>query len=157
MTSAAFTAARQRVNDQDGVLELVTISHPIWSDPVRIVNDTRNWESNGLTYVGFPFRFTYPQDVSGEAPRAAIEIDNAGRDLMGELEALPAGAVLTATVRLASRDDPDTIERTWTVPMVGVTANAAVVSGTLGVDYIMRQQAVRLRHDPITSPGLFQP
>lgn len=157
MTSPAFTAALQRVNDPDGALELLTINHASFDSPVRIVNDTRSWVSGGNTFQAFPFRLTMPQEVGGEAARAAIEIDNVGRDLMADLEALPPGAVLMATVQIASRADPDTVEWSWSAPMVGVQANAAVISASLGVDYIMRQQAVRLRHDPITSPGVFQP
>lgn len=156
MTSAAFIEARQRVNDADGLLELLTISHASFSGPARLVNDTRDWVSGGTTFVAYPFKFQFPQDVNGEAPRSTIAIDNVGRDLTSELERLPANAVVMATIALVSRADPDTVEWSWTVPMVNVSVDATTVSATLGVDYLMRQQAVRLRHDPNTSPGLFQ-
>jgi hypothetical protein len=156
MTSASFTAARQRVNDPSGVLELLEITHASFSGPARIVNDTRDWISNGVTYVGLPFRFTYPQDKAKEAPRSTLEIDNVGRDLTAELERLPPSAIVMATVRLVDRASPNTIEWEWTVPMTNVSVNAAVISASLGVDFLMRQQAVRLRHDPNTSPGIFQ-
>ena len=156
MTSATFIESRQRINDADGLLELLEITHADFSGPAYLVNDTRNWESNGVSYVGYPFRFTYPQDKAKEAPRSTVEIDNVGRDLTAEFERLPPNAVVMAKVSLVSRSDPDTVEWSWTVPLVNVSVNAAVVSGTLGVDYLMRQQAVRLRHDPNTSPGIFQ-
>jgi hypothetical protein len=156
MTSATFDASLQRVNDPDGVLELLEINHASWSAPALLVNDTRNWVSNGVTYVGFPFKFTYPQDKAKEAPRSQIEIDNVGRDLVGELEALPAGAVLMATIKLVSRAAPDTVEWSWIVPMTNVSVNAAVITASLGVDFLMRQQSVLLIHDPIISPGIFQ-
>jgi hypothetical protein len=155
LTSATFTANRQRVDDASGVLQFLEISHPSFSAPVYIVNDTRDWVSNGRTYTGFPFRFTYPQDSDNEAPQSKLEIDNVGRDLMSELERLPATAVLNAVVRLADRSTPDVIEWSWSVPMSSVSANAALITARLSVDYLMRQQAVRLRHDPNTSPGLF--
>lgn len=156
MTSAAFTESRQRVNDADGILELLEISHSSFSGPAYLVNDTRDWVSNGVTYVGWPFRFTYPQDKTKESPRSTLEVDNVGRDLTAELENLPANAVLMATVRLVARSDPDTVEWSWTVPMTNVSVNVALISATLGVDFLMRQQACRLRHDPNTSPGIFQ-
>jgi hypothetical protein len=155
MTSAAFNASRQRVNDPDGMLELLEISHASFSGPAYLVNDTRDWVSNGITYTGFPFRFTFPQDQAKESPRSTLEIDNVGRDLTGELEGLPPSAVVMATVRLVSRATPDTVDWAWTVPMTNVSVTAAVISASLGVDYLMRQAAVRLRHDPITSPGIF--
>lgn len=156
MTSAAFVAKRQRVNDQDGVLELVEINHASFTGPARLVNDTRSWTSNGNTFVGIPFRFTLPQDIPGESPKSTIEIDNVGRELTAELERLPPSAVVMARFMLVDRATPDVIEWEWNVPMLTVSANAAVISATLGVDYLMRQQAVRLRHDPNTSPGIFQ-
>ncbi|MGI4849032.1 MAG: DUF1833 family protein [Janthinobacterium lividum] len=156
MTSASFNAKRQRVSDPDGVLELLTISHASFSGPAHIVNDTRNWISGGVTYVALPFRFTYPQDVAGESPKSTIEIDNVGRDLTAELERLPPSAVVMATIMLVDRASPNVIEWQWTVPMTNVSANAALITATLGVDFLMRQQAVRLRHDPNTSPGIFQ-
>lgn len=156
MTSAAFNANRQRVNDPNGLLELIEITHPSFSGPAHVVNDTRDWISNGVTYAGLPFRFTMPQDKGKESPRAQLEIDNVGRALTAELELLPPSAVVMCTVRLVDRSAPNTVEWQWTVPMTSITANAAVITATLGTDFLMRQQAVRLRHDPNTSPGIFQ-
>jgi hypothetical protein len=156
MTSAAFNAKIQRVNNPDGELILVTINHASFTGPARIVNDTISCMSNGNLFVGLPFRFTYPQDKAGEAPKSMLEIDNVGRDMTGEFERLPASAVVMATVQIVDRAAPDVIEWEWVVPMMNVVANAATVNATLGVDYLMRQQAVRIRHDPNTSPGIFQ-
>jgi hypothetical protein len=156
VTSAAFIESRQRTNDPDGILELLTIGHASFSGPANLVNDTRDWISNGTTYVAYPFRFTFPQDVAGESPRSTLEIDNVGRDLTSELERLPASAIVMATIQHVTRSDPDTVEWSWTVPLVNVAVDARVVSAVMGVDYLMRQQAVRLRHDARTSPGIFQ-
>lgn len=156
MSSTSFIAARQRVDDPNGLLCLIEITHPNFTGPARAVNDTRDWVSNGETFVGLPFRFTLPQDKAKESPRAQLEIDNVGRTLTAELERLPPSAVVMCTVRLVSRDAPDTVEWQWTVPMTAITVNAAVVTATLGVEFLMRQPAVRLIHDPVTSPGIFQ-
>lgn len=116
---------------------------------------TRDWVSNGRTYTGFPFRFSLPTDSGEEAPQVKIEIGNTGRDLMGELERLPAGAALNAVVKVASRASPEIIEWTWSVPIVSISVDASVISGTLSQDCRLHQQAVRLRHDPKTSPKIF--
>ena len=155
MTSLGFTKGRQRVDDIDGILQFLEITHPSFSAPVYIVSDTRDWVSNGRTYIGFPFRFAFPSDSENEAPQARIELDNTGRDLMGEIERLPSGAVLNAVVKIAGRDTPDVIEWSWSVPIMAISADAALISGTLSQDRMLRQQAVRLRHDPNTSPGIF--
>lgn len=155
MTSATFDAALQRVNNPNGVLELLEITHPSFSAPMRIVNDTRNVDSGGVTYVAYPFRITLPQDVKGEAPRCTIEIDNTGRDLTGELEALPANSTLECAYRIADRSTPDTIEYAFSLPLSRASVNVAVISAVIGVDHLMRLQAVRKIHDPTTSPGIF--
>jgi len=155
MTSQNFIEGRQRVDDASGVLQFLELSHPSFSAPVLIVSDTRDWISGGKTYTGFPFRFALPSDSEDEVPQAKIEIDNTGRDLMGELEGLPPGAVLSAVVKLADRSAPDVIEWSWSVPVVSISATPALISGSLSVDYLLRRRAVRLVHDPNTSPGIF--
>ncbi|ONN68137.1 DUF1833 family protein [Herbaspirillum sp. VT-16-41] len=155
MTSANFLAGRQRVDDRSGILQFLALEHPSFSAPVYLVNDTRDWVSNGRTYTSYPFRFSYPQDSADEAPQAKIEIDNVGQDLVGELEALPPGAWLSATASIADRATPDVIDWSWKVPLVSISVTPALITGTLSVDWLLRQKAVRLVHDPSTSPGIF--
>lgn len=155
MTSRNFTAGRQRVDDPNGVLEFLKIWHPSFITPAYLVNDTRDWVSNGQVYTGYPFKFSYPQDSADEAPQAKIEIDNTGRDLVAELERLPPGAYLTVTASIADRSTPDVIEWSMTVPLVSISVDPSLISGSLSVDWLMRQRAVRLVHDPSISPGIF--
>lgn len=156
MTSASFDAARQRVNDPYGILELLEIAHPSFSSPAYIVNDTQDWDINGTVYVGYPFRLKLPQDVAKESPKAQIEIDNTGRELTADLEALPPNSTLDCTMRIADRSNPTVFEYEFRMPMTNVSINAAVITATLSVDPMMRRQAVLLIHDPVTSPGIFQ-
>jgi hypothetical protein len=150
-----FTERRQRVTDSAGTLVLLELSAPSFAAVVRLVNDTRNWESGGQTYVGFPFRFKLPDDIAGAAPRAVLEIDNIGREITADLETLQPGEVVTATIRITDREDPEDIHQTMVIPMTGVVVNQAVVIAQLGVDYLMRQQAVRIRYTPHVAPGIF--
>jgi len=156
MTTESFIAARQRLNDLDGILVFLVVDDTSLTAPARLVNDTRAWVSNGETYSPFSFRFTFPQDVAGESAGTTLEIDNVGRDLTADLENLPPNAVLSATIFITDRSDPDLIEWSWTAPMTRISIDSMTLSASVGVDYIMRQQAVRLRHDPTVSPGIFQ-
>lgn len=150
-----FIERRQRVTDIDGPLVLLELTAPSFGATLRLVNDNRDWESNGHTYVGYPFRFTLPDDVAGTVPRAQLEIDNVGRDMTADLEGLQPNEAVTATILITDRADPDAIFQTIPLPLQNVSVTPTLVTAQCGVDYIMRQQAVRLRATPFTLPGAF--
>lgn len=145
----------QRRTDTDGILEMLELTAPSFGATLRLANDTRDWISNGQTYIGFPFRFKPPTDGAGQAPRAVLEIDNVGREMTADLESLQPNEIITATYLLADKADPDTIFQRIPLPVPRVTVNPSVVTADCGADYIMRQSAVKLRYNPHTTPGIF--
>jgi len=153
MTS--FTERRQRVTDTDGILLFLEVTAPSFVETLRIVNDTRNWVSNGVEYVGVPFGFKLPNDVSGQTARAALTLDNIGRGITEDLERLQHDDVVMAVIKISDRADPNVIERTYQLPMTQVSVNTRTATAQCGYDAIMRQQAVRLRYNPFSAPGLF--
>lgn len=153
--STAMSSQLQRVSDAAGVLVLLILTHPSLAT-VRVVCDTRDWTVGADTYVGLPFRFRLPQAVQGEAPRAQLEVDNVGRALTQQLDALPPGAALQATIRIVSRAAPATVEMEWTAPMSGVSVTVQTLTATIGNDDALRAPAVRMRYDLTTAPGLFE-
>lgn len=154
MVSAAARAQLQRVSDPAGFLELLVLSHPA-IETAHVVNDTRDWTIGGITYVGLGFRLTLPSAVSGEVPRARLEVDNVSRELVVELEKLPPTAALMATLSIVSRAAPEVVEWSFAAPVSGVSVSAAVLSATVGNDDAFRAPAVKVRFDPSNSPGLF--
>ena len=150
-----FTERRQRTTDKAGTLVLLELTAPSFAETLRIVNDTQNWTINGLEYIGFPFGFKAPDDVSGQVPRAQLVIDNVGRSITEDLESLQPGELVTAKVMITDRADPNTIERTLYLPMTQVSVNSRQVSAQCGMDFLTRQQAVLLRANPFTLPGIF--
>lgn len=154
MVTAATREQLHRVVDKSGTLVLVTMTHPSIDD-VHVVNDTRDWTIGAITYIGLPFRFQLPAAVAGQAPRAQIEVDNVGLALTAELEKLPPGAALQATVTVVSRNTPTNVELQITAPLSNVGVTTAAITATLGNDDALRAPAVKLRYDPTNSPGLF--
>ncbi len=152
---STFTERRQRVTDTAGPLLFLQVSAPSFAETLRIVNDTQDWTSNGVEYIGVPFGFKLPDDVSGQAPRAVLTLDNVGRGITEDLERLLPGDVVMAKLMLSDRADPDVIERTYLLPMTQVSVNVRTATAQCGYDAIMRQQAVRLRYNPFTAPGVF--
>lgn len=155
MVSQATTKALQSIADNQGILELLLIDHSSFASPIRVVNDTRDWVIGSDTYVGLPFVLKLPSQVKNENPRATLQLDNVGRDFTAALEALPAAAALTATVRLVSRATPQIIDFEFIGQLTSINVNQTSVSCSFGLDDVMRQSAVRLRFDPFNSPALF--
>ena len=108
-----------------------------------------------MEYLACPFGFKLPDDVSGQTPRAALTLDNVGRGIADDLERLQPYDVVTATLRISDRANPNQIERSYVLPMTSVSVNARTATAQCGYDALMRQQAVRLRYNPFTAPGAF--
>lgn len=156
MTVSAATAARlQRTDDTGGVLTLLKIEHPSLSGPLRVVSDTRNLDSNGETFIGIPFQVKLPTDADKETPRAQLRMDNVGREMTAELEKLPPGAALQATLMVVHRATPDVVDYQFTASLVGVHIDSGLLTASISTGDLMRRPAVAIRFDPVTAPGLF--
>jgi hypothetical protein len=153
--SATTRTALQRTSDPFGLVELLTIEDGGLPAPVRLVNDTREFVSAGQTYLPLPFALTFPEAAAGEVPRALLRVDNVGLEITADLEALPPGAELMATVAAAYRKTPDTIEYSFKAPLFGVRADLMSINASAGPGDLMRRPAVAIRYDPTTAPGLF--
>lgn len=150
-----FVERRQRVTDTAGILLFLEISAPSMVETLRIVNDTQNWTSQGVEYIGFPFGFKLPDDSAGQVPRAQLVVDNVGRSLTEDLEHIGPNELVMARLMISDRANPNAYERVYNLPMTNVSVNAAQVTAQLGVDFLMRKQAVQLRFTPFLTPGLF--
>ena len=156
MTVSASTArALQKVTDSGGVLMLLEIAHPSFAEVMRVVNDSRNLITMGYTWVALPFAITLPSDKPKEVPRAVLQVDNVGREMTADLEALPPGGSLKATIRMVHRSTPAVVDYQFTAPLSNVKIAGPTVTATMGRDDMMRLSAVLLRFDPSTSPSIF--
>ena len=153
--STTATAAAQRTSDGQGFLDLLTLTGGGIAEPMRLVNDTREVTSQGQLFQIARFEIVLPKEAAKEVPRAQLRIDNVGREIGQELEALPPGAELTARFQRAYRVTPDVIEYEFTAPLSGVRANVFTVSAVMGPTDLMRRAAVNARFDPYSAPGLF--
>lgn len=153
--SSSTRRALQKVSDNAGVLALLKIDHPSLSAPVRIVSDTRDITTLGDTFLALPFSIGLPSDKAREMPRAKLQMDNVGRELTAELERLPPGAALMATIIIVHRSTPGVIDYQFTAPLSGIRVDMNSVSASMGPDDLMRRPATLLRFDPTTSPGVF--
>lgn len=152
---STFLERRQRTTDDAPTLMLLEVSAPSFPEVLRIVNDTRNWTSNGVEYIASQFGFKLPDDVNGQAPRAQLVLSNVGRAITEDIERLAPGEIVTARLMITDRANPNLVEQDHFLPMISVSVNTQVATAACGVDFLTRQQAVRVRFNPHVSPGIF--
>lgn len=150
-----FQERNQRIKDTVGHVELLEVSNPSFSGPMRICNDVQDFQSQGVAYIGLPFGFTLPEDQSGSAPRMQLTLDNVGRGITDELERLQPGTTTMAKLIVVARDTPDVHEHVFWLPMTGVSVSGATAQATCGVDELTRQAACKQVANPFTLPGIF--
>lgn len=143
------------VDDPDGFLVLVLMDHPSFSGGIRLVEDTRDWLIGGVNFTGLPMRLQMPSDIAGEATRAQLSIDNVGRDVLAELEHLPPGSSMEVELRIVSRKAPTRIEWSYIAGGSRAATDVDFVTLSLSDDELLRRNAVSLRYDPQTTPGIF--
>lgn len=150
-----FRTRNQRITNTVGHVDLLEVTNPSFSGPMHIANDVVDWVSQGVAYIGLPFGFTLPEDVSGQAPRMQLKMDNVGRGISDELERLLPGSETMAKLIVVARDTPDVHEHVFYLPVTVVGISGASAQATCSVDERNRQAACKLIADPFTLPGVF--
>lgn len=150
-----FRERNQRITNPVGHIELLDITNPSFSGPMRIANDVQDFMSQGVSYIGIPFGFTLPEDVSGSAPRMKLVMDNVGLGVSDELERLLPGTTTMAKLIIVARDTPDVHEHVFWLPITQVSISGATAQATCSVDELMRQAACKQIANPFTLPGIF--
>ena len=136
------------------------ISHPVIDPPVRVVSDTIQHTVEGNIYYPVAFRAEVPQSKKGEIPQASLEIDNVGREIMQWVERSNGGRGASMRVlKLIPPADGETESQiVWEVPALSVGVTAAT-SRRISMSLVYRsgkgRPGIKVRHDPVVSPGLF--
>lgn len=136
-------------------LYLLEITHPDLAVPIRVVRDTQDLVSNGNTFTAMAFDIQMPDDVDKQLPRAPIQIDNVGRELVQWLEASNGGVGAQVRVMQVMRDTPDVIEEDITMDLMNVRQNKAFVIGQLGYDDVLNRAGLAASYRPDNTPGIF--
>jgi len=150
-----FRENNQRVTNPSGPIELLEITNPSFSAPLRIANDVIDWTSQSQVYAASNFGFKLPEDVNQGSPRMQLNISNVGNGLTDELENIEVGTKTMAKLIIIDRGSPDVHQHVYWLPIVNVTSTPSDITATAGVDEAMRQSACRQRATPHTLPGIF--
>ena len=150
-----FRTRNQRLTNDVGHIELLEITNRSFSESMRICNDVQDFVSQGVSYIGLPFGFTLPDDVSGQAPRMRLTMDNVGRGVSDELERRQPGTTTMARLIIVPRDKPDLHQHVYWLPMSSVSISGASAQATCSVDELMRRSACLQIATPHTLAGIF--
>ena len=151
----ALNTNAQRVTNPGGPLELLEVSNPGFTEPMRICNDVQDVYSQGIAYIGIRYRFTLPEDAEGTNPQLRLQLDNVGRGITDELERRQPGSVTMAKLIVVDRTAPDVHAHGYYLPLTNVSVTPTVATATASADYWMRQSACKQIADPHHLPGIF--
>lgn len=118
----------------DPIVALLTIEHPRWGVPQRMVSDINQVVSRGLTFLPSAFELQVVSDDDGP-PRASLSLPNASREIGTELQKLDsAPECKIEVIALSHPDEP--IYTAARLEIVEINLGAVVVSGDLrGKDF----------------------
>ena len=150
-----FSKQLQTTSDPDGLVALLEITNPNFSGPMRIADDTVDFISNGITYIGVPFSYKRPDDNYGEHPHMSLTISNVGTALTDELESLVPNDDTYAKLVFVSRKNPDKHEHRFWLPIVTISVTTTTATASASVLQRMQQKAGKLVANPFTVPGIF--
>ena len=149
--SAALQAAVKGDGSAEITVELATIEHPDWDDPIRVVNlaeEGYNLVSLGRTFIAYPFELSWPaRDPDSPFEGGQFRINNiVARDgtdeplVLAALRGLPSQArVRFEAVRVSA---PDIIEmKTTRLRLTNITYTETLIQGTLRMPSFMDRRA----------------
>lgn len=165
-TRSLSNAAKAAVFAQetgDAFVILITISHPNFTDDIRVSSDPtqdlpeaniRGTISNGLEYIYCPFSISLPGDDDTGVARAQLSVDNVDRRVTEAIRSADSAVGIKIEIVLAS--SPDVIEMSLDgFQMAQATYNAMTVSGELSMAYFDLEPFPAKRFTPSDFPGLF--
>jgi len=159
--SADWQRTARSLAPSDLIVYAVRLEHPDLAQPARIVNASGDVVADGETFAALRFDLALADDVEGQAPQAELRIANIGRELTQWVDRANAGAAGATAALLEILVDPGRSSRgrgtvEWSTVMdVAACSAGDLVRVRLGYDPMLGQPAVRVRHDPGVSPGLF--
>lgn len=152
--SDGFKVNVNKLNADESLLILLSISHPFIAEPIRLVNDSKDFVFQGNSYIQMPLSFKRQNDIQGELPRVSIEIPNVGRSLVKWVDSSGGGKNAIVSVILARRS-ADVIEEKIDFSVSSVSVKTETISFMLDIQNNLIKRAIRWVYDRDHARGLF--
>lgn len=144
---------RKRDSD-NAIIALAIISHPDFSQPVRVAANGEDITSDGETFFGWPWELKRPDEGESADYEAEITIDNIDPEIVTALMASTVPPTITIQLILASAPD-DVEQELANFKLKNVEFDAATIKGALGLTDLRDRPVCCKTFLPSISPGLF--
>lgn len=144
-----------KLNADEALLVLVSISHSQLTVPVKLVNDNKDFMFNNELYSAMPFEIKRQNDIKGELPKITFVVPNVGRGMVRWIDASGGGRDAEFSVILARRSAPNIIEEKLDLGLESVDINTQTVTFNLVVQNNLIKRAMRFTYDTKRAQGLF--
>lgn len=108
--SAQMLAQLYAQESNDPFLVLVTLSHPSFASPIRLVRNSENITSRGNVYSAYPFSITLPADDGERIKEVNIEFDNVSLLLVDEFRSITGDESIAVKVELILASIADDVQ-----------------------------------------------
>lgn len=136
------------------LLTLLTLNHPSFAEPVRIVNDTSDIVSRGILFKAFPFKVVLAPDDGQSKREINIVLDNVSLELIGFFRSVTDR--IPANVELIMASLPDEVQMGFDdLAVTNINYNSETISAVLGMDDFLNTEVPSESYTPSLYPGLF--
>jgi hypothetical protein len=139
---------------EDVFLTLLTLTHPSFAGPIRLVNNSVDIISRGQTFTAFPFKLRLPVDDGESAREVSIEFDNVSLEILDELRTVTTSIEVKMEMVLASIPDEVQIS-IEELKIQTVNYNKQVISARLFLDSFLTTELNSEIYSPTLYPGIF--
>ena len=167
--SAALKEAYASAPVDDVDYHTLEIWHPAFSQPIRVVRDFEDLDARieagaprdaGLvvTFVGFAFEMTLPDQTATGVPQCVIEMDNVDQSVLAQIDLAIGDPVSTTVIyraylasgALTGPENLPTLEMTFQ----SLSADVFRIKGVAGFPDLLNRRFPAKDYDLTTFPGL---
>lgn len=141
-------------------LVFLTITHADLEDPIYLVRNSedvaRTIGGSPVTFTAMMFEIELPEQAAERMPEAQISLINVDRMITDTLRAITGKPAAEVKIELALATSPNVIEYgPLELRLVSIQHSALMVTGTLGIDDVMRRAWPEGILDNADFPGLY--
>lgn len=145
-----------RLDSLESLKVLIEITHPLLSEPVRVINDNCDLISKGNTFIAYPFDFKRAPDIENELPKGRITFSNVGRSFIKWLEESYGASDADLRILFARRSTPDVYENEFPCKITSTSITPELIT----IDIVILankliQRGIRFNFNTERNPGLF--
>lgn len=121
---------------------------------LRFVNNSEEIVSNGMTFLPFPMKLTFPTDDGKTAREVEIEFDNVSLELIEEIRG--STKLIDAKVEMVLASNPDNVEiEMGELKIKHITYNQFTIRAKLRMDDFLNTELSSEKYTPTNFPGIF--